>query len=50
VVEAALVDFLRIPESSQFRGHVSVIRAAPGLEIVDPDLIGFVQVPAWFRE
>ena len=50
VVKAALVDFLRIPKSSQFCCHVSVIRSALGLEIVDPDLLSFVQVPARFRK
>src|SRR5262245_27322636 len=47
VVEAALA---MGPKSLQRRGAVPAIGGALGLEVVDPDLLRRVQVPAWLGE
>ena len=47
VVEAALVNLLRVKQSSQRRRHITPLRAAVGLETVDADFVGLAGcVPA----
>ena len=49
VVEAALVDLLGVEQGSQRRRHVAPLRPAIGLETVDADLVGGVEVVARAR-
>lgn len=50
VVKPTFVDLLDIPQGTQRRGSVPLVRRAHRLELVDPDLLRRVQVPARLGE
>ena len=50
MVEATLVDFIHAPQRAQRSGTVTIIGRAFGLEVVNADLFGRVQIPTRFSE